>query len=292
MSEHPMRPVKARPPSWGAHEARTMDGAALLRRMVGDGLAQVVPNADALARGSVDPEHVHQLRVGLRRLRSAARGMRPFADALPRGWEATLAPVFDALGAARDQHVLATTLTPALRRAGAPLAELGGASKEEARDVRARVRGAAFKRLIAQLRDVASAAGGDGEPGAGLAHLVKQLRKLSLDVTRGAKDFDELSFDERHDVRKRLKRLRYLAGFAAPAFDRSDVEAWMAAASATQDALGEHVDRVLAARRFEALAAHDARAWFAVGWLRAKGERSAKDARKSLRRLHHARPFW
>ena len=269
-----------------------MDGATLLRRMVGDCLAQVVPNADALARGSVDPEHVHQLRVGLRRLRSAARGMQPFGDALPHGWEATLAPVFDALGAARDHFVLTTTLAPTLRRAGAPLAELGGASREEAREVRARVRGAAFQALLAQLQVFASSPGDDDEPGAGLAHLVKQLRKFARDVARGAKRFDDLSFDERHDVRKRLKRLRYLAGFAAPAFDRADVKAWMAAASATQDALGEHIDRVLAARRFEAAAAHDARAWFAVGWLRAKGKRSAKDARESLRRLATAKAFW
>ena len=164
-----------------------MDGATLLRRMVAACLAQVRPNADAIARGSDDPEHVHQLRVGLRRLRSAARGMQPFAGVLPHGWEATLAPVFDALGAARDQHVLATTLTPTLRRAGAPLAEPGGASREEARDVRARVRGAAFQRLLAQMQEVARESAGADEPGAGLAHLVKQLRKLARQVTRGAK---------------------------------------------------------------------------------------------------------
>ena len=292
MSEHPIRPVKATPPSWGAREARAMDGTTLLRRMVAACLAQVRPNADAIARGSDDPEHVHQLRVGLRRLRSAAHGMQPFADVLPHGWEATLAPVFDALGASRDHHVLATTLTPTLRRAGAPLAELGGASREEARDVRARVRGAAFQRLLAQLQQVADAPGSTDEPGAGLAHLVKQLRKLGRQVTHGAKEFDALPFEAQHDVRKRLKRLRYLAEFAAPAFARDDVKAWTAAASATQDALGRHIDRALAAQRFETLAAHDARAWFAVGWLRARGGRSVKEARRSLRRLRDAKAFW
>lgn len=292
MSEHSMRPVKAAPPSWDAREAREMDGATLLRRMVADCLAQVMPNADAIARGSVDPEHVHQLRVGLRRLRSAARGMKPFAEALPQAWETTLAPVFEALGASRDHHVLATTLAPRLRRAGAPLADLGGASEEETRAVRARVRGAAFQRLLAQLRHFASESADEGKPGAGLAHLIKQLHKLSRQVTRGARHFDELPFDAQHDVRKRLKRLRYLAEFAAPACDRGDVKAWMSAASATQDALGEHIDRVLAARRFEAIAAHDARAWFAVGWLRAKGQRSVGGARKALRRMAQTKTFW
>lgn len=66
------------------------------------------------------PEHVHQLRVGVRRLRSAWR--------LFDGWIAdpseTLAQGarthFSAFGMARDQDVLADTIMPLLARAGMP----------------------------------------------------------------------------------------------------------------------------------------------------------------------------
>jgi hypothetical protein len=62
--------------------------------------------------------------------------------------------------------------------------------------------------------------------------------------------------------------------------------------SSAQDALGTHVDRVLAARRFTALAATDPRAWFAAGWLRARSRRSARAAHKALARLRATDAFW
>jgi hypothetical protein len=63
-------------------------------------------------------------------------------------------------------------------------------------------------------------------------------------------------------------------------------------AARAQDALGKHVDRVLAGRHFAELAVADPAAWFAVGWLRAKSERSARAARRALRRLGDADVFW
>lgn len=91
-------PVKACAPKWDARAAGALSGEAMLRAMVAACLQQILPNASALADGSDDPEHVHQLRVGLRRLRSVARAMAPFAQALPAHWEDDLRPAQDALG--------------------------------------------------------------------------------------------------------------------------------------------------------------------------------------------------
>lgn len=289
-----MAPVKAGPPPWRGRQARTMDGDTLLRRMVGACLAQVEPNAAAIAHGSRDPEHVHQLRVGLRRLRSAACGMAPFAAAMPHGWEPAVMPVFDALGQSRDRFVRATTLAPRLRAAGAAVADDAPPSEEDARALARRVAGASFMGMVRRLR--AFADGASGRPGvddgSGLAQLAGRLRKLARQVTRHARHFDELPFEAQHHARKRLKRLRYLAEFAAPAFARGDVRRWMRQVSQAQDALGKHVDRVLAGRHFAELAATDPDAWFAVGWLRAKSERSARAARDALLRLREADAFW
>ena len=286
-------PVKAAPAPWSGRQLRAMDGPALLRRMVGACLAQIRPNAGALAQGSDDPEHVHQLRVGLRRLRSATWALRPFGAGLPSGWEAAVQPVFDALGDSRDRHVLSTTLAPELAAAGAPLADLQSPSAAAARSLARRVRGAAFQDALAALRSFAETPGTDpGADGEGLAHLTGQLGKLSRQVRRGGRDFDTLSFDDQHQVRKRLKRLRYLAEFAAPAFERADVRVWMKAVAPAQEALGIYVDHMLASRRFEALAATDARAWFAAGWLRAKAGRSGRAARRALARLRESDAFW
>lgn len=286
---------KAQRPRWSAKETRRMDGDTMLRRMVASCVAQILPNAAEIARGSRDPEHVHQLRVGLRRLRAAAAGMKPFATSLPAGWEEGVMPVFDALGDARDKHVRSTTLAPPLREAGALLADLGGPSEEEAKALAQLVRGAAFQGVLLRLRGYAQAPGDEAErarAGSGLAHLVRRLRKLAREVTHDARRFEELAFAQQHEVRKRLKRLRYLAEFAAPAFDGAAVERWMDKVSPAQDALGHYIDLALAGERFASAARTDPAAHFAATWLRAEADASTRAARKSLKRLRAAKRFW
>ncbi len=278
-------PAKAEPPAL----ARRMRGDALLRATVAACLSQILPNASELARGSVEPEHVHQLRIGLRRLRTALRELGVFAPGLGEQVEAGVAPAFEALGAARDAHVRATTIAAGLAHAGAPLVRCAAdAPASLAPLLRASPFQAELLRLLAYAQGEPAAVG-DEKP---LAVLRGRLDRLRRQVARDAKRFASLSFDDRHRVRKRLKRLRYLAAFAAPLFKPARVAAWSAAAGAAQDALGRHVDAVLAARRFEAEAARDARAWFAVGWLRAQGDATAREGRRALERLRRAEAFW
>jgi len=290
-----LAPVKAKAPPWSGRQLRAMDGATLLRRMVGACLAQVEANAAAIVHGSRDPEHVHQLRIGLRRLRSAARGMAPFAEAMPHGWEPAVMPVFEVLGQSRDRFVRATTLAPRLRAAGAAVAGDEPPSEEDARALARRVGSASFTAAVGRLRAFADGTPPDrpgDDDGSGLDLLVRRLRRLSRQVTRHARHFDELPFEAQHRARKRLKRLRYLAEFAAPAFAPADVQRWKRQVSRAQDALGRHVDRVLAGRHFAELAVSDPDAWFAVGWLRAKSDGSARAARQALQRLRGVDGFW
>ncbi|MDO8418682.1 MAG: inorganic triphosphatase, partial [Rubrivivax sp.] len=85
-------------------------------------LVQALPNAAEIAAGTDAPEHLHQLRVALRRLRSALRwfaawsGDADAAHALELEWREP----FRRLGAARDTDVLTHSLQPALVAAGAP----------------------------------------------------------------------------------------------------------------------------------------------------------------------------
>ncbi len=296
LADEPFGPaVKAGRPAWSARKMRAMDGDTLLRAMVASCLAQILPNADGIARGSRDPEHVHQLRVGLRRLRSAASGMARFARPLPAGWQAAIRPAFAALGDARDRHVQSTTLAPRLRQAGAPLADLGEPSEEEAKTIQQLVRGARFHGTMLRLQAYAERAGDAadrGRKGSGLAHLTRRLRKLARQVTRHVRRFDQLPFARQHEVRKRLKRLRYLAEFAAPAFDKHDVDAWRDKVARAQRRLGKRIDLALAAERFASQAATQPDARFAADWLRDKAEASTRAARKSLERLRDAKSFW
>ena len=289
-----MASVKAGPLRWSARQLRRWSGDALLRRMVDACLAQIRPNADAIAGGRAGPGHVHQLRVGLRRLRAAARDMAPFSAGLPLDWEAASASVFEALGEARDRHVRSTRIAAKLARAGAPMPDLDETAPDDIATLRRLVRGPRFQELLERLTAYARARPVQVAAGAanGLDHLVSRLRKLARQVARGARGFESLPFERQHQVRKRLKRLRYLAEFAAPAFASGEIRAWTSRVSRAQDALGRHVDLVVAARHFESAAISEPRAWFAVGWLRARAKRAARAAHESLVALRRAGAFW
>ena len=287
---------------WQRKAARRMDGETMLRTIVAACLSQILPNASELAGGSRDPEHVHQLRVGLRRLRSALRELDGAAGSLADDWKPPVLAVFDALGRVRDRQVFVESLAPRLARAGAPPMDPADDSGADEVALQELVRGVAFQGALLRLLAFAHGQGGgaarrrgdrSGAPFDPLADLRKRLTRLARQVTRDADRFEALPFDEQHRVRKRLKRLRYLAEFVAPLFKSRAVDAWAGGRlQPAQDALGQHVDLCLAAQRMAAAAVSDPRAWFGVGWLRAQAGESARAGRKSLQRLKRADAFW
>ncbi|MDH4391317.1 MAG: CYTH and CHAD domain-containing protein, partial [Aquabacterium sp.] len=132
-------PVHARPLRLDRHASLDAARAAML----GNALRQVLANASQMAAGPSEPEHLHQLRVGLRRLRSvlgacwpvaggaadgaaagvAAGAADPAVDADDSGaadLQQALAALFQQLGAARDADAMGSWLWPALQAAGAP----------------------------------------------------------------------------------------------------------------------------------------------------------------------------
>jgi inorganic triphosphatase YgiF len=85
-------------------------------------LAQVLRNAIGLIDG--DPamrvDHVHQLRVGIRRLRSGLRSFRGWVPAPPQPLVDGLRELFATLGMSRDADVLDSGVARSLSEAGAP----------------------------------------------------------------------------------------------------------------------------------------------------------------------------
>ncbi|GAP33717.1 CHAD domain-containing protein [Piscinibacter sakaiensis] len=131
---------------------RRDDMRRALQRTVAACRAQVLPNASQVASGDWAPEHVHQLRVGLRRLRSALRlfAADPAAAALGAPLAEPAAQLFRRLGDARDADVLAgdigarlaqawrdaagTDGDPALPGAGLPAVPAPGGTMRERAD--------------------------------------------------------------------------------------------------------------------------------------------------------------
>jgi len=274
---------------------RGLSAHAVLRAVLRSCLAQVVPNASAIAEGSTASEHVHQLRVGLRRLRTALRELGALVpDSGLAALEAPLVAVFRQLGQLRDQQAVLDAIKPRLLRAGAQgvaWAERPGSTADAA----ASVHEAAFQCALVQLLAFALAedeapqrANDDVE-----RHIRERLRTLHKQVLRDGKDFAKLSTHDQHRVRKRLKRLRYLSEFVASLYPPAEGQAYLHALHPAQDELGAHNDLVVAsliAREAAQQADPDAR--FALTWLGQQRAKAEKRSRRAIERIAAAEPFW
>lgn len=107
--------------------SRDMTPAQALGAVAAECLDQIVRNAVPLAEvdthglyAAGQPEHVHQLRVGMRRLRSAWRLFDGWAGLPPEPLQTAIREHFAAFGANRDQDVLQESIIPALVKAGMP----------------------------------------------------------------------------------------------------------------------------------------------------------------------------
>ena len=260
---------------------------------VGSCLEQILGNVGPIIDGAHEPEHVHQLRIGLRRLRTA---LRLFEAEAPEGLDERAAALFRHLGSARDRDVLAESVLPALQAAGAPLADLPDDAGDAAAPspVQALCEPAAsllWLDLMALAQAVPTApATVDAAPITSV--LGARIERWHKRSRRDAKRFDELDVEARHTLRKRIKRLRYAVEFCASLYRDKAVARYLDRLRPVQEALGVLNDLQLATQAFERVASTDPRAWFAVGWIAARREVVLGDCRKALRRFCRAKAFW
>ena len=284
-------PVKARAAPVLTHD---MSGHAVAQAAVSAALDQVLGNASEVGAGSDDEEHVHQLRIGLRRLRTALRELGPLAEGVEPAWEERLAHAFGRLGALRDDDAVANAVRPLLEQAHAP--RLRWTPRPGPADAAAIVREDAFQdTLLALLRwtldDAAAPAPGVSAADA-RAHAEKRLSRLHRQVGQAGRRFPDLPTEQQHRVRKRLKRLRYLAELVCTWWPGKPVRRYLKRLAPAQDALGHHNDVIVATERFMADAQVDPSSYFAAGYLRARQAQTATDAGAVLMKIWQTRPFW
>jgi CHAD domain-containing protein len=93
-------------------------------------------------------------------------------------------------------------------------------------------------------------------------------------------------------VRKRLKRLRYLAELVGAMWAPKVTQRYLRRLSPAQDALGHHHDVTVAAAKFLADAQQDPMSLFAAGYLKAHEAVTARQAHAALAHVTLARCFW
>lgn len=283
-------PVGAAAPHLGRHTTGAEVGKAVVRAC----LDQVLGNASEVGAGSANADHIHQLRVGIRRLRTALRELSSLVPGIDPAHEAALVDAFRVLGRHRDRTHLEGGIQPRLEAQGGPPIDVG--RFDELPDAQAAVRSPAFQDallgLLAVAHSIAAAEVADIDSAKALKLLRSRLEKLHRQVGKDGQRFQQLDGVSQHRLRKRLKRLRYLAEFVGPLFATRKGREFIAALKPVQDALGLYNDESMALDAYRRLAEREPGAWFGVGWLTARVDANVAQCQRELERFAKAQPFW
>jgi inorganic triphosphatase YgiF len=232
----------------------------LIAAILDANLRQFVGNWPALSPAR--PEAVHQMRVALRRMRSA---LALFNKAAPcdafvhfRGEAKRIA---SAMGPARDQDVLHDLVehgpAPALGGGKSFDALLKASEKKRLAAYKAvseLIAAPATSRFVLDLqamiarRDWRGAiAGGETPPLGAPEFAAAALSRLDKRARKRGKNLVELEPEQRHEARIALKNLRYAADFFTPLFEKGKgARKFMRAMGELQDALGAYNDSIVA----------------------------------------------
>jgi len=287
--------------------------AAALAAVGADCLRQIGANVEALhADGS--GEFVHQLRVGVRRLRSLINLVDPaIAPSSLETLDAELQWIAGVAGAVRDCDVFSTqTLQPIAPNL------IQAAHRRDLGTLRGRVtrlRGArhlALHAAIASARttkllldcavalvDIAAHPGPIQAPSSARGLAQTTLDKRHLRLRKRGKHLRSLPAAERHRARIAAKKLRYAAEFFAPLFHRGRASRYIDALSQLQDALGRLNDAATAEGLLETVAGASApspalvhAAGMVRGWNAAQSARELVRLDKAWREFARHKPFW
>ncbi|MCE2915441.1 MAG: CYTH and CHAD domain-containing protein [Rubrivivax sp.] len=272
-------------------------------------LQQALPNLAEIASGLGAPEHLHQLRVALRRLRTVLRLFGPWAAsaalaAEAQQLEAALRAPFASLGQARDHDVLAGGLWLQIREAGAPAWAASDVDRtstdvglaEAPSTPEALLRDPALSTLLLGCLALSLKPPGDGiefAPAATLTDVAAAvLNKAWKSAVADGRGFAQAEVERQHRLRRRLKRLRYAYEAVAVLYPAKSSKRWRASLRDVLDALGSLNDIAVAQEHARRHVDQEPQAWFAIGWLAAQRQLVLPKCEKALKAFRKAPRPW
>jgi triphosphatase len=307
-TDEPPTPVKSQGLSLTPEISLDEAIAALLHNC----LAHFLDNLPALASGD-RVEAVHQMRVAMRRLRSALGLIgRAFPCEAFEDLRASSKRIGALLGEARDRDVFLETLRngPLPRFAAEPgfagLLRAAEARADAARDdVLSFAGGKAATRFALVVERVAAERGWRGglgddalrrldKPVVGFA--AECLDRLDRKVRKRGRHFEKLTPEARHALRIALKHMRYATEFFGTLFHpASAAEDYAEKAAALQDRLGALNDAAIAVRLVSGLDRSPDIAYaagVAAGWCARASVGDERELAKAWRSLRKTERFW
>jgi CHAD domain-containing protein len=207
--------------------------AAARRAVLREAIDQIVANVPGALAGK-DPEYLHQLRVGTRRLRAALRVFRGTMQRKDeRALRRTLRQLAEVTGPARDWDVNARRLPSPLR---------ANATRER------RAAHARMRRVLGGMQLWMLPRGRAGARPSLEVFAREVLASLDRKAAREGQRIDWQRAAQRHALRVRLRRLRYACEFLCGAFPGRDSAPLVDSLKQLQDLLGELNDLEVARR--------------------------------------------
>ncbi|EHR72198.1 hypothetical protein BurJ1DRAFT_3390 [Burkholderiales bacterium JOSHI_001] len=264
-------------------------------------LDQVLRNAAGLCDGAREQrvEHVHQLRVGLRRLRSALRSFRGWVQAPPPPLVDGLQALFTELGRTRDNDMMAGSVAADLAAAGGPPWPARPATQGRPPAVLLRApptQGLLLDWLRWQATDRDTQGGMDPAskslpPSDHLRRRArKRLRAWHKRLAQQAQAFDTLDETSLHALRKRIKRQRYAVEFLAPLLPRRALTRDLPQLTRAQARMGELHDLFVLQAHCQTGATAAPAARFALTWLAERIAEARAGSRTAVHALSGAEP--
>jgi CHAD domain-containing protein len=276
-----------------------MSAGQALRVVMAECLGHIVRNAALLAEIDTQgvyrldtTEHVHQLRVGIRRMRTAWSVFNGLCALPPEAQRSEVKKHFSRLGGSRDNQVLFNDLLPALQAAGQPaLVFETQAIADDASEV---AKDPLFQSWLLDMCEfVNTAPSPPPSPPAEESPTTPRVKKLLLTklhkwhrkILRDGVQFAMLEMQARHDLRKRVKKLRYAMQFADALLPEKALSTYLKALSQVQNILGDMNDLYTALEKFSLLRDTQPSAWFACGWITHKLDLLQTDAVTAFQKL-------
>ncbi|UVC18282.1 CYTH and CHAD domain-containing protein [Mesorhizobium onobrychidis] len=278
-------------------------------------LDQVATNV-VVIRELDDPEGPHQLRIGLRRLRSAfsvCASVLKSPEMTRLSMEARW--LGQEVGRLRDIDVVANNIVrreaeahadePGLPPLADALSRQAGGLRDHLRKVLPDARVQAFLIDLARFVEargwlVPQDFGQTERLAAPVAELASQaLGKRWKKVGKRARGLETLTVEQRHELRKELKKLRYAVEFFSPLYPAKRVDPFLKRLKKLQTVFGDLNDAAAVRAMLtgaEAPGAGDPAAQRAIGWVigasQARAEFGWAGAKTLWGSLDETRPFW
>ena len=295
-------PVKAAP----VMLTREMTVAQAFHEIVTVALAQVHANEQGVVH-SRDPEYLHQMRVGIRRLRSAFSLFRDVLGDAAESQAAMLREIAAVLGPARDWDVFVTETLPMVRPALTThvAAEAFEAICLQRRQIarnnaRKSIKSIIYnKNMIALSRWLATFDDDDGntawrQPAHDCVAQILAVRHARV-LKRGRRLAQRTSA-ELHRLRIAVKQLRYATEFFATLFPGRDMATLRDRLVLLQDILGRINDAATVQLLLNAAATDDrefiAATGIVTGWCEAQAAAERRALQTAWRRFRTARRPW